>query len=767
MFIDNDFYYATANDLRVYNLQSRKISDLSDLIDPLLSNAEFLKLVAEDQNLWIATTEGLIRLEKKKKIFQPLLAGANISTREMYAISEDSILLCTERGLYLVDSRTNKVQDVLNEKEEFYGISRLSDANYLLGIYGPGSYVVNLEKGTLDKKIYKNEKDFRVKTKESHLNSILDENGRLWLSGNKGICTYDSVANGLKCYHFDEEANIYCHEITDGREKQHLFLLTHAGLLDFDVQTYRYKQYESLKSKAISFITKDLDHDSIYWVATKYEGLLKWEYDGKVMDVINVEDGLGHNNVHSVFEDNHKRLWLSTDYGISVYNKETKEISVITEENGIHENEMNRHSHCFVNDSLILYGSINGVIKFNPYDVQFDATFGELNLKALSFRNRSENVLESIPIKKDESKLTIRRNQEDPKLLFDIPEKSYSNTLRYLFSSGDKDWTYTQGNSIDLSTIKDGQTNLFVSKKTGINEWSSPSTIAIYKPVPFYKAYWFYGLLFCLFSIGALIYINQRRVRAIKLNKRISREVEMKTKELYHKNQSLTESKRLNEQLFTIIGHDLRSPLISLNNISKSLNYLTARGEYEEVKKLSQTIESNSKKSLNIIDRLIDWTEKQKSSMLELHKVLLVGCIQKSVGEHQEFADKKNIEIKVEAKQAVVCISNESSLMVVLGNVIANAIKFSPRNSEITIDVDHRGAEIVIEVKDQGIGMDSEQLHKLNNAMPVEPILSTEGEAGLGMGLLLSAEIIKKIKGHMEFFSEKGKGTSVLIKLPQ
>jgi len=390
----------------------------------------------------------------------------------------------------------------------------------------------------------------------------------------------------------------------------------------------------------------------------------------------------------------------------------------------------------------------------------------EIILKSLNYVDRNSGNNEIDPIQQDMNELKLQRYHTEPRLHFDIPENSFSNTLRFMFSNSSNEWSYTQGNVIDLSSVEKGTTNLFVSKKIGISEWSSPTTISIYKTPPFYRAYWFYGLLISVFSFGTFVFINNRRVQALKLNRRIKREVEIKTMELFYKNKSLTESKRLNEQLFTIIGHDLRSPLISLNNISKSMHYLTEKKLFDDVKRLSETVESNSKKSLAIIDRLIEWTEKQKKSMLEFHEVNISELANKCIYEQEEFAMKKDIQVKNNGKKWIKCISNEASLLIVLGNVLSNAIKFSRAGGTINIKFYRSDSHIVIEVKDNGIGMDKALLDKINNAESVEPAESPSGEKGLGLGISLSAEIIKKINGQLRYQSTLGKGTTATIKLP-
>ncbi len=766
-FMGNDFYYITNEQLYVYNLESRDNINLSETLPSIPTNLDLLKVSGYDNTIWLSTNKGLIKVEKKRDIFQEILSEDNLSIREMLAISKDTLLICTESGLYVLDIPSDKILEVIHPGNQFYGIAEVEKGKYLLGTFGPIYTALDLNSSTTTRsKLKLSNGQNNEKGISAFVNWFKDKNNRIWMTSSRGICTYNDNEGTFSYMFLNEIGDVSFTDIVQGASDKLIFLLSDDGIFEMDVELMKVKKFDAFDNKVISFITQDVDDESIYWVGTRYEGLLKWKYGESSADVINEEDGLSHNNVHSIFEDSYNRLWLSTDYGISIYNKLTKEIFVILEENGIHENEMNRHSYCFVNDSLIYYGGINGIIKFNPYEVKLEDNSPEFTLKALNYVNIANNKSETIPIEKDKNEVVIRRYHGNANLIFDVPPNPFSNSLRYLFSSNDSKWSYTQGNFIDLSKLEEGFTNLFVSKKIGISEWSSPKTISIYKIPPFYRAYWFYGLLISLFSFGAFVYVNYRRVRILSLNRRISEEVDRKTKELYYKNKSLTESKTLNDQLFSIIGHDLRSPLISLNNISRSINHFTERGEYDEVKKLTNTVESNSKKTLGIIDRLIDWTERQRNMILEFHEVNILDCVNKSIFEHEEIASKKGVEVISNGKKWIKCISNEASLLVVLGNVISNAIKFSHVNGKVEVKFYRKNERIIIEIIDLGIGMDETQLDKLNNSLAIEPMKGPTGETGLGLGILLSSEIIKKINGTLHYNSEFGKGTTATISLP-
>lgn len=765
--VDDDLFYMDKDSLKLYNFNTQKIQNISSANYPVFSNLNILHMRRNGNTIWAGSNEGLIKIKKEKNIFQSILDTDHLSTREMLVISEDSLLVNSERGTYLLDLKHNTVIERFNETKQYYGMTQIDSFKYLLGSFSESKLVLDIKNKNSKLIAFENTiSKINDQVYDVFLNSYVDNRNQLWITSINGVAICDKQNFKLDYLFQSDLTGVSVTDIIGFPDRDSILLLSDKGLYEVNINDYSIHKFNALENKVISHVVEDSQDNSIFWVATRYEGLIKWKYHGRIQEMINSEKGLSHNNVHSVFEDKHDRLWLSTDYGISIYNKLSGEISVIYEENGIHENEMNRHSYCFVNDSLIVYGGINGLIIFNPYDVQLDINSKELEIKSLSYLDAENNTREVVALNQDINKIRLTRNQKEAKVIFDIPENSFSNTLRYIYSSNNSKWKYTQGNFIDISNLEEETTNIFVSKKIGINEWSSPKTFQIFKVPPFYRSYWFYGLMISLVSLSIFVYINNRRVRALKLNKRIQKEVDTKTKELYYKNKSLSESKKLNDQFFTIISHDLRSPLISLNNISKSIHYLTENKEYDNVKKLTQSIESNSKRSLAIIDRLLEWTEKQKASMLEFQEVNIAECIAKSIYEKEDFAKERQISIVKTGSEKIKCISNESSLLIVLGNVLSNAIKFSYPDDEVHIKYYTKATNIIIEVSDHGIGMNEDQLIKINSSKSVIPFASPSGEIGLGMGILLSREILLKVKGEIRYESNLGEGTTAIIKLP-
>jgi len=109
-------------------------------------------------------------------------------------------------------------------------------------------------------------------------------------------------------------------------------------------------------------------------------------------------------------------------------------------------------------------------------------------------------------------------------------------------------------------------------------------------------------------------------------------------------------------------------------------------------------------------------------------------------------------------------------LKIITGNLISNAIKFTPKKGSVNVKMDINklkdGSRLFIEVSDTGIGIDKKQLHLIQNGESISTD-GTIGEQGFGFGLTLVKHLVDKSQGKMEIKSELGKGTTFRIELPR
>jgi len=127
-----------------------------------------------------------------------------------------------------------------------------------------------------------------------------------------------------------------------------------------------------------------------------------------------------------------------------------------------------------------------------------------------------------------------------------------------------------------------------------------------------------------------------------------------------------------------------------------------------------------------------------------------------------EIAKQKEIFIKKEIEEFHIEI-NEQILKTVLRNLISNAIKYTKRGGEIFIKSESDRKFYRIKIKDNGIGMSRDRLNEIKNKKVVTSLYGTEKEAGSGFGLLMCRDFIENSGGELKIYSEKEKGTEVII----
>ena len=238
-------------------------------------------------------------------------------------------------------------------------------------------------------------------------------------------------------------------------------------------------------------------------------------------------------------------------------------------------------------------------------------------------------------------------------------------------------------------------------------------------------------------------------------------EHELRTNEIKLKEINLSKDK-----LFSIISHDLRSPIA---NLIQSLDYITSNDIDEKLKiKILKELRKSSKKTLNLLDNLLDWSLSQ-TGHFKLHpkNFLLNKIIYENIDLLQFSAKNKNIKLIVNAEQIYNAYADEKSINIVLRNLISNAIKFTNNDGIITISVKDIENNLEITVEDSGVGMNKETIDKIFQPNTFYSTYGTNNEKGSGLGLSLCKDFVEKNNGTIKVESELGKGSKFIFTIPK
>ncbi len=211
------------------------------------------------------------------------------------------------------------------------------------------------------------------------------------------------------------------------------------------------------------------------------------------------------------------------------------------------------------------------------------------------------------------------------------------------------------------------------------------------------------------------------------------------------------------------IAHDLRTPLTRLRGAAEmALRAHPDPSTYREA--LADCLEE-SEQVLTMLNTLADISEAEAGAMkLEPEEVDLPALIRNVIGVYQHVADDKDITIRSELPQQLSLRADPRRLRQVVANLLDNAIKYTPPGGQIEIEAHPEEQQVLISVRDTGIGIKSEELSRIWDRLYRGE--SSNSERGLGLGLSLVRAVVFAHKGSVEVHSEPGQGSRFVICLP-
>lgn len=232
--------------------------------------------------------------------------------------------------------------------------------------------------------------------------------------------------------------------------------------------------------------------------------------------------------------------------------------------------------------------------------------------------------------------------------------------------------------------------------------------------------------------------------------------------------QNLQLQKLLNTQnrLFSIIAHDLRSPLVSLYNISSIIEYHIKDKEYEALSKTAGKMNQKITKILGLTDNLLIWAHSQSiSTNLLLMPLSIREIIEECLEIYTPIAADKHITIDYLQQKDELVWADRNRLKTICRNLINNAIKFTHNNGNIYLWHEPKERFVHICVKDSGVGIDKQKLECLFEINHEKISTDTSGEKSSGLGLSICKEFAESMKGRIWVESQVGVGSQFTVEL--
>lgn len=746
----------------------------------LNDNAIYTILCDRDGNIWIGTYFGginiLLRKNEQFDWIEPGYNSTNLKGKAVRKIIEPQkniLWIATEDGgLNIFNTETNditvfdhipilghNIHDILYDEQK---------NSMWIGTFRNGLFLYNLSTRQWQQYLPENAEGL---PSDAIFSIKKQRNGTIWIATTQGLRYYDVEKNTfctvnhnkldidfIYCLYIDSDDNVWA-----GTRNNGLFRIDNKSkeIVGWSTPT--------LKDYYITYLYQDSNQN--IWIGTNNNGLQYIEPTGMQVRSLSLELSLSKNTICSIIEDQSKQLWIGTGQGLYRLNKTRNDIIRYTEEDGLPTNQFNFSSAIHAQNGLYYFGSVNGLISFDPTHMKNERKTFEVHLTQLIIDNQI------LTANSPDSPLTTEiDNMESITLSYD---QSRSFSIEYAAISlgntssisyqirllGIDDTWHNVGQERKFvgSNLSSGTYTLQIRANNSNMGWEKEAIkeIKLIIQPPFYLSYPAYIIYFILFALA--IYFTHH-IFSIRLKEKNEVRIANMEKE------KLEELNKIKLDFFTSVSHELKTPL---SLIMAPLKYISQHYPLatEASEKLDVAIK-NTDKMVGLIDELVTFNKVESGNFqFYIQQGNPLEFIESITRTFKESAAEKQIQLFTHCENNGETVwFSPSYVERIMNNLLSNALKFTSAGGKIfvnasIIDNADKCTYLHIEVRDTGIGIAKEELENIFNKYYQTKRGHNKNNKGWGLGLALVKKLAEVHKGNVSVESSIGQGSTFTVNL--
>lgn len=682
-------------------------------------------------NLWVGTEDaGLNRIDLKTGAITKFKADdkpGSISYQNIHGIVSDGNELWIgtyEHGLDVMDLKTFKIIRHYDASSKPNSLA----SNFIISLYRTkkGEILAGTWYGLF--KYNRKENNFTAMPFfNSHIQCIHeDENGTLWVG------TY---GNGI--YFLNKEKNI------KGR------------------MSYQPGKANSLINNYVNNLFEDQQKN--LWFCTE-RGLSHFDRRTGIVKNFTIEDGLPDNQIFRIVEDNSGFFWISTAKGLSRFDMAKNEFTNYHSANGLPTEQFNYNSSFKNDDGTLFFGTVKGMISFNPKDFIKNTFIPPVYITGLQINN------EEAPIGNEKDGLhksitytnNITLSYGKSNISIDVAALSYiipeMNEYAYKMDGVDKDWIVLKKNRrIYYTKLPPGKYTFRVKGSNSEGVWNNKETVLNLEILsPLWATKWAYLLYFLIVSGVIITIIRYYHLAVTEKNKRRIESIKISTeREIYNA--------KIN--FFTNLAHEIRTPLTLIKMpLDKLLNSNITDNNLSESLKM---MKKNTTRLIDLTNQLLDFRKAEANKFsLTFSETDINELVSEVFTTFKPAADQKSLSYKLLLPRITLhAFIDSEAVKKILSNLFNNAIKYA--DGFVTIKLLPFSSEdsmFNIEVRNDGHTIPEH--HKEKIFEPFFRIKETEKEAGTGIGLPLARSLAQLHNGNILLKTSEEQENIFLLSLP-
>lgn len=777
----DEYWFGTENGIYIFNIKTFQTKIISkDYSNPYSISDNVISTICRDKEggTWIGSFFGGVNYYSKQynefKKYFPEPDKETLSGNIVHEICKDehgNLWVGTEdAGLNQINLKTGDITRFKADNkpgsisyQNIHGI--VADGNELwIGTYEHGLDVMDL-------KTFKVIRHYDASKKPNSLasNFIISlyktKQGEILVGTWFGLFKYNRKENNftaipffnshIQCIHEDEDGTLWVGTYGNG-----VYFLNKKKKIKGRMN-YRPGKANSLINNYVNNLFEDQQKN--FWFCTE-RGLSHYDRKTGIIKNYTIEDGLPDNQVFRIMEDNSGFFWISTAKGLSRFDMAKNEFTNYHSANGLPTEQFNYNSSFKNDDGTLYFGTVKGMISFNPKDFIKNTfippvyiTGLQINNEEAPIGNEKNGLHQSITYTK---KITLPYDQSN--ISIDVAALSYiipeMNEYSYKMEGIDKDWiTLKKNRRIFYTKLPPGKYTFKVKGSNSEGVWNNKETFLNLEILPpLWATKWAYLLYFLIASAIIITIFRYYHLAVTEKNKRRIESIKINTeREIYNA--------KIN--FFTNLAHEIRTPLTLIKMpLDKLLNSNITDNNVNESLKM---MKKNTTRLIDLTNQLLDFRKAEANKFsLTFSETNINELVTEVYTIFKPAADQKDLSYKLMLPRITLhAFIDSEAVKKILSNLFNNAIKYA--DGLVTIKLLPFSSEdnlFHIEVRNDGHTISEH--HKEKIFEPFFRIKETEKEAGTGIGLPLARSLAQLHNGNIQLKTSEEKENIFLLSLP-
>lgn len=541
------------------------------------------------------------------------------------------------------------------------------------------------------------------------------------------------------------------------------------GVMVFDLNKKGYTQYQnktnlntSLSHNAVNGIFEDSGKK--IWISTDGGGLNEFSENDQKFRRLTVKDGLPSNFIFKIVEDQDKKLWITSSRGLIHFDPLKRTIRVYSSSNGLLTDQFNYNSGFKDDNGRIYFGSLKGLISFDPRDFKRNKSEPSLKITGLQINNQETGVSHDSVLKKSILETDrIVLNDAQSSFSFDFAAISFLSPemtqYAYRMKGISDEWNYLKTNrKVYFTKLTPGEYTFEIKALVNGNvSWTvNNPKIKITVEPPYYKstfAFFLYSIT--LFLIALYLFRSYHKRMENRNRARMERFENKKEKEIY----------QAKIEFFTNIAHEIRTPLTLIKGPMGDL--LKQSSTVPHLEKKLKIMERNTDRLLKLTNQLLDFRKTEVNGFsLSFVKADISELLKEIFLIFQPIAETRALQYQLLLpEKGIEAYIDTEAFYKILSNLIDNAIKYSESRIEIDLRISvNDDAFFEISVTNDGVTIPEEIHQKIFE--PFYRATETQVKQGSGIGLSLSKSLAELHGGHIRVVNNSKGQNLFILELP-